>query len=403
MGSNLAHAPIPASGAPVWGHCSGSIIASQGADDTWSAASDAGTAAHWVGSTTLEKWQASKRATVPDCAAMLGQVAPNGVVIDEAMIEGAQVYVDDVTAVVLAQGGGDLFIEHAVIMPKIHEKNAGTLDAALVRMWATDHDRRFMTIDIWDYKHGHRAVSAEGNLQLVDYLTGLMQQYGLNGSHDQFVQFTARIVQPFAYSGAGPVSSWTGVMSDLRAHVNKMHEKAEEAYAGPRLSPGKWCRDCPAVMRCDAAKKYVYAWTDYANSPYVIDSMPLAAMVTEREILADAMGVMKSRLNALDDVLTHRISDGAAGTGLALQATSGNNAWTVPVAQAVAIAQQFGADIAKAGALTPTQATQRVPKDLRLQFGEVLKSISARPAGKMKLIRAEDSIAAKAFAKPKEA
>jgi hypothetical protein len=385
----------------VWGNCSGSIIASHGADDTWSLASDEGTAAHWVGSETLTGW-VRNRATPPDCSAMLGRVAPNGSVIDDKMVEGAQIYCDVAVEIITQRGAGaDVLIECRVDMPQIHKLNAGTLDLAIVAKWRAN-DLEYMTIDLIDYKHGHRQVDAVGNLQLVDYLAGLAHKYGIDGWLDQRVGFSARIVAPFSYSGKGPVSEWTGTLSDLRSYFNQLRAKAEEAYTNPTFSPGKWCRDCPAVMRCDAAKRWLYEWADYANSPYVIDTMSGPALATELALLNDAGAVLKKRAEAIDDELVHRVRGGAADTGLALQATSGHNAWTIPPAQAIAIGQLFGVDIARAGALTPTQATQKVHKDLRLAFGEVLKTTTAKPAGKMKLIPAADSITARAFARPTE-
>lgn len=398
------HSPVPASGAPVWGVCSASIPVNLAHPEQWSKESDEGTAAHWVGSETLENWQ-----LMPDmpanCWEFLGKTAPNGVVIDEKMVEGAQIYVDDVLACVESAGAGtdQLQVErrtHPIL--RIHPENGGTFDAALVQLEGPPGSR-VGTVGIWDYKHGHRPVNAKENLQMVNYLAALVQQLDINGAEDQVIRFVVRVVQPFAYSAKGVVSEWTGYLSDLRAYFNQLHQQATEGYSDKAsMTAGLHCRDCPAVGRCPAARSHLYAFLDYGNQPYEIDTMDSGALATERRIVREVVSVAKSRLQAIEDELEHRIKNGDTGSGLTLQVGEGHLKWTCPAEEAIAIAAQFGADISSQSVKTPTQAKQLVPKDMRLAFSSVIESVASRPPTSASLIETEESRTALAFKKPEQ-
>ena len=55
-----AHALLAPSSAPIWGHCSGSVLAQQSAANIDTQQSREGTAAHWVGSECLKAWQSDQ-------------------------------------------------------------------------------------------------------------------------------------------------------------------------------------------------------------------------------------------------------------------------------------------------------------------------------------------------------
>ena len=385
------HAPLPPSGAPQWGHCSGAAIAAASAPDLPSEASLRGEAGHWVGENCLRRWQ-DPNGGCPTCHEWVGLLSPGGVVIDEEIAEGAQVFVDDVLTVAQEHGAlRDMLIEFRVHMPNVHPTdNWGTLDCALVLM-------RVGLIYIWDYKGGHRQHTATGNLQLVDYLEGLRAAYDINGMADQHVEVIARIVQPFSYRPEGPIDEWRFTLCDLRGYVNQLAAKAHQASTTPTLSSGPWCRDCPAIRLCSAARKAGYNLIDYANEPYAMDNMTGADLATERRILRAGMVATKARLEAIEADLEYRVANGATDTGLALQSKTGNLAWNVPAANAIALAAQFGGDISKPGVMTPTQAKAAVPRELRQQFEQVLTTVTGRPSGRLQLTDADNTVGARAF------
>lgn len=392
------HAVLAPSSAEQWGNCPGSVRAQADMPNLESEQTREGTAAHWVMSETLLNLQTVGRGAVC-CAEFIGQQAPNGVLIDGKMAEGAQIMVDDVAKLVtsLSEKVGrnlwaDLLIEHRVFMPNIHPlENWGTLDCAL-------YVPEINLLFIWDYKHGHRECKAQNNLQLIDYLAGLIDKYQIDGMTDQRTNVVAKIVQPFCYKALGPVSEWCVRLSDLRGEFNRLRGKATEALgADPKLSTGKHCRDCRAVGKCLAARQMGYNYIDVINEPYQMDTMQGADLATERRILQDGLAVAKARLEAIEDELHYRVGSGDTSTGLSLETSAGRLEWTVPEAQAIALANQFGVDASKQGVLTPTQTKAKAPKEVRPFLEQVMAGVTRRPAGKLKLVDAENSIGARAF------
>lgn len=387
----MSHAILAPSSAPIWGTCAGSVKAQHGRPNPESPQSREGTAAHWVMAEVLLNFTGRQSGPLI-CAEYVGRAAPNGVVIDDKMAQGAQVIVDDVLKVCQQHGAlQSLLVEHRVHMSRIHPENWGTLDVSVYLPAAG-------WLFVWDYKHGHRTVEAEGNEQLIDYVEGLTEYHRIDGLTDQKTQVCIRIVQPFAYSARGPVAEWVVRLSDLRGAFNKLSAQAHEAMSdAPTMTPGIHCRDCLAVRDCAAGRGYVYSMIDMVNQPYAIDSMTSADLATERLILREGQAVLKARLEALEEDLHYRIAQGDVSSGLVLETKPGNLEYTVPDAQAAAFAQQFGFDIAKPGVLTPTQSIAKAPAAIRPIYEQAIKAITRRPAGALNFVPAKDSKTARAF------
>ena len=382
------HAPLPSSAAPCWGNCSAWPVANLGAPNIDTPESLAGTAAHWVVSECLEQHRGGRPMT---CEHWLNKTAPNGTVIDEDMVEGAQIMVDDVLDIAGRHGGVyDLMIEHQVFMPDIHDQNWGTLDCGL---WIP----RLRTVILWDYKHGHREVDPR-NPQMVDYIKGIANEVcpGLD-DRDTDVTVNIRIVQPFAFSPSGAVKEWTGTLADLRGDFNRLHFMAHQAFTDPKMTPGEQCRDCAAVGKCSAAREYHYRFMDMLERPYAIDVMTSADMAAERLILKAGRTISKARLAAIEEQLKHDIKNGVVGSGLTVESGRGHLKWTIPPAQAIALCRQFGSDASKDVAKTPTQAIADAPKAKKEMLKATLKSVTTRPPTGLKLIDASESKTARAF------
>lgn len=383
------HAPLAPSSAPQWGHCSGSIAAQANIPDRESEATREGTAAHWVVSETLLNHR-DNRDGPRECVGYLGATDPQGLLIDDKMVEGAQMMVDDVLEVAHRFNGLPyLLIEHRVYMPKIHPQNWGTLDVGL---YLPDRQLLF----IWDYKHGHRETGP-GSLQFVGYLQGLCEKYQIDGLLDQQTRYVARVVQPYCYYAAGPVREQTGFLSDLRPQWDQLATKAHEAFSNPTLSTGLWCRDCKAVGTCSAARRAGYNFIDLVNEPYEMDRMRGADLAVERGILADGLAVAKARLEAIEDELHHRVTAGETDSGLTVETSAGRLVWTVAPANARALAAQFGVDASKDAVLTPAQTLAAAPANVRPLLKQVMGKMTGRKAGKLKLVPADESRTARAF------
>ncbi len=387
------HAPLPPSGAPQWGHCSGAVLASASAPNLETDDSRKGTAVHWVGAEVLANYQSGFEGLPLSAYDFIGKAAPNGVVIDDEMAQGASTYVHDVLAVAQEHGAlQKMLIEHRVHAPQIHDQNWGTLDCAIPLLEKG-------TIYIWDYKNGHRENSAKENLQLINYMAGLLAELNINGLHDQHIRVVFRIVQPFCYKANGPVDEWAVMLSDLRGYFNQLHAKAHEAFTSPLLSTGPWCRDCPGVRNCSAATRANYNLIDSVNQPYEMAAMTGADLAVERRLLSGCLAATKGRLEAIEDEIKNLVNNGATDTGLALSSSSGPRVWTIPPEQAIALAGQFGVEIGKTDVKTPTQTLSMMPVEVRQSFEQVLQTVSKCPAGGLKLVDADDTVAARAFKK----
>lgn len=377
------HARLAPSSAPIWGNCSGSVLAQAVTPARESAAAREGTAAHWVISECLA-------AGKTQCDSYLNLLAPNDVLIDDIILEGAQVMIDEVEAVCGAFSCRDrLLIEHRVHMPQIHSENWGTLDAAV---YLSNANKLF----IWDYKHGHRDCPPKENLQLINYLAGLVELYSLNYPD---LQVSFRIVQPFCYHADGPVKEWLVKLRDLGPYFDRLKTKALEAFSAPRLTSGLWCRDCKVISKCPAVRKRHYNLIDVINDPCIMDEMDSTDLEIERDILLEGAATLRARLDAIEDELFYRIKQGE-NCGLALEAKNGRETWAIPLDQAKALFKTFGVDISKDGVLTPKQSVSKLPTSMRNSVRKFLSEFTKKDVS-LKLVKREDSLNCAAF-KPKK-
>lgn len=393
-----AHAPLAPSSAPQWANCSGSVMANASVPDTEAPRTRAGSASHWVVAECLARWKAGNGSVAND---WLGATCPeNGVVIDEEMAEGAQVFIDNALEIAERHDAVHLMlIEQKVKMPHIHPDNYGTLDLA-IPLLNFDEAGRVVAGKIYliDYKYGHRENKAFANYQLLDYLQGLCDLYQIDGQAEQFIEVEFQIVQPFCYHATNRIDVWTESIANLRSYVNQMIAKAAEAFVNPTFTSGPWCRDCKAIHRCGTAQKGNYSLIDYVNDPCVILNMSGRDLAVERNILAQGVITTKARLEALDEELKHRLGKGeAADSGYALETVYGNLAWDVPQEQAVALASLFKVDASKVAILTPTQTIALASREMKPLLKQAMKTVSSRPPGGLKLIEAKDSFTARAF------
>lgn len=395
------HAFLPPSGADGWGNCSYWPWANQQFPKPDTRDTLEGEAAHWVCSECLTNWKSTAIEADLSCADFVGRQAPNSVTITDAMADAAQMFVDDCLAIAHANGGaGMMHIEESVAMPRIHpEHNWGTPD-----FWLFNPATGVLYVS--DFKYGFLEVDPRECLQLCDYAEGVIEQLGLN---DQYVRVDLRIVQPRCYSAYSPVRSWAVLASDLRPLWNQLHMKAAEAVLAPKQSAGGWCKHCPGLGKCGASRRYVYGLRHYLDLPIELDEMSPEDLGVEYDILKETAAVVKERLAAIEQQVAHAVDTGTTGTGYTREVSPGRLNWRdeVPPAQVVALGQMFNVDLAKPACLTPTQARAAVAAEakraenpgLKDAFELTIKTMSARAAGALKLVKLSDGIVARTFKK----
>lgn len=383
------HAPLAPSSAHLWGNCSGAIHASAGRINEENARTRQGTAAHWVMEQCAKNWRSESIEAALFCSDWVGEVDPDGTAITEEIAEGAQFLLDDMLKVVGHHGGyKNLLIEQRVSMPQIHADNWGTLDLAL-------HDPSRKVLYLWDYKHGHRLVRAKGNMQMADYVEGLLEAFAL--PLDTTVHI--RIVQPFAYAPWGAVDEHVCAIADLVPMFQQMAAKAKEAYANPKLSAGSWCRDCLGRVDCPAARDHLYLWGSMCEMPYQMDRMGLDDKAREVDLLAGVISLAKARKDAIEDDLKASMLRGEPCSVKVYQTSEGPRGWREGMKPAaIAAFKSIGVDISKVEALTPRQALMKAPKEKQALVESILNSLAPHKM-KSNLVDSDDSLVARAYDK----
>lgn len=351
------HSVLPPSSAHRWRFCSASALMelSQPTQEETEEARN-GTAAHWVGAQFL-----MGRTELP-------QFAPNGVEIDDEMLDAAGLWASDVAERIMP--GHIVRIESAIRAPDIHEQCFGTPDLQII---AIRQNKLFVD----DFKYGFRPVEAEWNWQMACYTSGILTEF------PDITDVEWRIIQPRAY-GHDPIKVWRPTMMHLGEMFQQLSEAADNALSpNPKLVPSpEACRDCAAAHCCPALQYLTLAYMDVSFSaiPMNLDAMSLARELNKLEA---AFTLMQARLDGLREQAGAMIKRGSRVPGWTLEPTVGKLAWTIPDAQVIQTGQLFGVNLAKdQKAITPTQAKKLLPPD-------VLTAFSDRRNGSMKLMKSK--------------
>lgn len=370
-----AHSILAPSSAARRVQCSASTRAEAAypqAEDSPEAA--AGTAAHWGLAEMLE-------GRLVD----VGQVAPNGMFLTEEMIEAIDLVHDDVTAELAPYGmrPSQGMVEQRVAITRIHAESWGTPDYAI---WPSPTH-----LLVYDFKFGHRVVEVFENWQLIEYVTGLLDERGI--VDDQFVTVTVKIAQPRAFHRNGPIRSWTFRASDIRAHINLATVAAREAL-GPNAQArvGPECRDCRARHACETLQRAAMTACDMAGAPQPFD-LPPAALALEYRTLRRYAALLDARITGLEEQAFSHIKAGKSLPGLRVEHGAGREQWTVSDKVVIQIGRAIGVNVANpAKAMTPRQAVKAGLPDA------VLAGIVTTPRGAAKLVEDDGARARKVFA-----
>lgn len=364
-----AHSPLAPSSAHRWVPCPGSVQLEAQYPETEEGESAAeGTAAHFAGSEELLGREVRE-----------GQVADNGVVLTEEMIEGAALWVEDVLTVTGTENP-HVMVEQRVAMPRIHGEAFGTPDT-----WFYDQANGHLYV--WDFKFGYGVVEAFENWQLMAYACGILDLLGIDGRNDQHLWVHLRVVQPRAYHRDGRAREWKVLASDLRGYFNRLHDAAHEAR-GPRphTLSGPHCLHCKAAHACPTLKRATWSAADYLGG-HVAEDLSADAAAYELVLLEHIAELVKARKRAREADVEARLRRGEAVADWALETTRGRTTWTVEGAgEVIMLGDILGMDLRKPETpITPTQAL-KVAKKLGVDAG-VIFAYSHTPTTGQKLVR----------------
>lgn len=379
------HAIFAPSSLDVIVHCHGmlSMIADLPPEEDSENARE-GTAAHWAAEKILQS----------DVLITESEIAPNGVMVTEEMLDGAQVYFDDVDRITAVSLKPPVTIEQRVYMPQIHAECWGTPDS----WW---FDLRNGILYVWDYKFGHRRVDPIGLYQLVAYIVGIMHELAgtIHDLHDADLgktRIVATIVQPRCYDGKGPINRWNLLYEDLRPYVNRLQYACEQSSLGGPCTPGPHCGDCRAQHRCDANLAMVSRDVDYSTSAIPRDLSPIG-IVYEDKVLEAALDRIKKRKEALDAEIESRLRNGELLPGKALEPAYGKRKWMVDNDVVYGMGDMLGVNFRNELPVSPAVADGLLKK--ASQDLSVIKDLYGRPQNGMKVADDDGSRARRIFGK----
>jgi len=369
------HAVLAPSSASRWVLCHGSVLLEAMYPETEEKPEAAeGTATHWGAG---ELFYGRPIA--------LGQYAPNGVVLSEEMIQGAEMYVDAVDRRLHKLGLTRewLHVEERVDIPRVHPLNWGTPDNWL-------YYPQGACLDVFDFKFGHEFVEIFENWQILDYTCGILDKLGIDGIADQSLTVNMHIVQPRSYHRDGPVRTWSAMASDLRGYFNKLSNSAHAAMQpGAKCTPNPECFHCKARHVCEALQRDAYRSAQISTSSIPVDMTP-AALGLELHYLRAAAKRLEGRITGLKEQAKITLQLGQPVAFHALAPVEGREVWNKPVPEVISLGQMFGIDLAKKDAITPKQAVTAG------MSAEVVAMYSERKKG-LELVSDDGSQARKVF------
>lgn len=285
-------------------------------------ARDEGTAADWLAE------QLFNGATVP-----AGTKAPNGWVVTDDMLEHVRVYLDaldcgDMQVVTTFQG-----------------------DGWEVRGRADHIKYRDGVLTVDDLKYGHRIVSPVENWTLLAHAIGWSIAHSVWPG-----KVVLRIIQPRPYHVDGPVREWFCDAATLAAY----HSAIAQRLSNPSdtLTSGiEQCVRCHARYDCLAFDRSAWNALDVVMDAFH-DDMPNRVLAYEHEQFQYAQSLIKTKADAVEELMTYRIKSGQVIEGYALEQRHGQRKWSSGMSGQMLTAAT-GVDLSKDGIVTPAEAERR--------------------------------------------
>ena len=332
-----------------------------------------GTAAHWV----MEQFLNGNVMVEVD------SVTPNGVMVTQEMIEGAEMIYNDVVKRVGSNWQRVIRVEQQVAMPSVSTHNWGTPD---VVAWVGSD------LHIWDYKFGHDQVEVFENWQLIDYTIGCLE-----GVTQGFVptKITLTVIQPRAFHSDGPVRSWSLFATEIEPYKHRLAMAADEATsdsASPQAKPTpEGCEHCTARHACVALQRAAYRGVAIAETAQASELSP-QALGLEMRILYEASKLIEARRSGLETQALTLMRQAVTVPHWVLRPGTARTVWNKTDSEVIALGAMMGIDLTKPEeAITPAQA---IKKGLD---ATLTAAYSFKPQGALKLTIDDGSDARRTF------
>jgi hypothetical protein len=344
------HAKLSASGSSRWIACPGSVKAEEGIEDKSSTFANEGSVAHelaeqaltlgrpvgdWLGK-TFKKWPEIK--------------------VDQEMVDSVSIYCDFVRSI-----EGHRLIEQKVDFSDWVPEGFGTSDAIVI-----DDN----TLHVIDLKYGKGVVvSPENNSQAMLYALGA---YSFASGLCDINQIDITIVQP----RLDHIETWCISVPELLKFGAMVQQKAEEALKddAPRVPGESQCRWCKAKATCPALKKL----TD--DSVLSLFDDPLDSLGDDE--LGTALNNKKliiGWLDAVEDLIKQRLTDGEGFPGYKLVAGRSSRSWINQDIAEKKLSDLLGEDAFITKLVTPPQAEKRLGKEKAKSISDLIVKGTGKP------------------------
>lgn len=352
----MTHSILPPSSAAIWGAkdgCTGWVtMALANPQESDSEASRLGTAAHEVAAQYIDSYSRGG-AYNPK----IGDMTSNNVVIDDEMLDAAELYADDVRQVMISAGvlgGPFLLLEKKLDIHRINEHCFGTPDCAIF-------DAKNLKIYIWDFKYGMDPVEVYQNLQLVAYAAGVIDYLKkhtpfIEGDLLDKLEFVFRVAQPRAFHSDGQIREWRSSLPGLYDLFAQLLIKAKQALSPEATNQsGSHCKYCQARHVCPAAIQSGFRLFEAATVPMPV-SMTDESLATLLALTQRASKQLEALKTGLEQQVESRVRQGAKVPGYRVEPKQGRLTWSKPVEEVASLGDLLGIDLRKPTLITPRQA-----------------------------------------------
>lgn len=297
----------------------------------------------------------------------VGDIDPDGTVLDPDMIQHAQSYVDYVRSI------GVVGVESKVSLPRIHADCFGTIDAHFIlNGW----------LHIFDYKYGFIPVEAFENWQCLGYSSAFNGVRGI----------TIHIVQPRAHHVLGRVRTWSVDVDVFLRYLSIIRQAVTDALSdNPLCNVGVHCRFCSARINCPAAIGATQIILEISKRAIPID-LTSEQISRELSLLRQCKILLDARVNGIEAQVEANLYRGTRYPQWRLEPGRGSTTWVKPKEEIFKIGDMLGIELRKeAQPITPIQA-----KNLGLNHS-FFKTLTKNTGGKLKLTEIDKNFGRKLF------
>lgn len=258
------------------------------------------------------------------------------------------------------------------------------------------YDAPTSTLYVDDFKYGWSIVEPDWNWTLIAHAIGYCIRRGITPA-----TIVLRIHQPRPHHRLGKLREWRisyDVLMQAYAQLDATLSNPSDA-----LVTGDHCRRCWALVPCPAARKANLNAVDTSERSAFSDAVSDDLLAFELDTLRTAMVRIKQGLDAREELAEYRIKNGAIVPNYHMEQQFGNRVF-IPGIDALTLTVLTGADMSKAGTVTPSEGERRLVAigKTKKEAEALLKPFTQRASIGAKIVREDTTKRAQRLLNAKE-